>query len=182
MMNAQRSQARPHQDKSERARSVALRWSANPSTAPGRLFPLLFACAFPVQAQLATPDALVDRFVDAWNAHDPRMLDTVFDDDADWVTVSGERRSGRRAIQSFLAEEHGSWAASTRMSAGKPRVRALPGNGAVIYFDWEIGATGAQDVGAAFRGINIFVAERGPEGWRVVAGQATGARAGKPGR
>jgi uncharacterized protein (TIGR02246 family) len=142
----------------------------------------LFSCllcllAFPAYAKTHEATALVGGFVAAWNAHDPRALDAVLAEDADWVTATGQRIAGRERIQSFLAGEHATWARSSRMTASNRTLRAISADVAVIHFDWEItGAVDRQGKTAVFLGVNSFVAHKGPAGWRVVAGQVTNAR------
>jgi uncharacterized protein (TIGR02246 family) len=133
--------------------------------------------ALPASAQVPTPDALVDSFLQAWNTHDPRVLDAALADDADWVTASTLRLSSREAIQSYLAHEHSTWARTTQMSAGTRTMRMPSADVAVVSFDWVItGGTDRQGNPAVFRGANMFVATRGLTGWRLIAGQVTSAR------
>ena len=140
-------------------------------------FTLLCLFVLPASAQRHDAAVLADGFVSAWNAHNPQALESVFSEDADWVTVTGLRLAGREKIQSFLAQEHGSWAKATQISANNVTVREVSADVAVLYFDWEItGAVDRQGQAAVFRGVNVFVARNGSTGWRVVAGQATNAR------
>ena len=140
-------------------------------------FTLFCLLVVPARAQRHEAAALADGFVNGWNAHDPAALASEFATDADWVTVTGRRISGRDKIQSFLAEEHGSWAKTTNMSASNLSVRPITADVAVIYFDWEItGAIDRQGQPAVFRGLNVLVAHNGSNGWRVTAGQAINVR------
>ena len=58
---------------------------------------------------------LADAFVHAWNAHDGRAFGRLYADDADWVTVGGERHKGRIAVEGALAKEHAIWARTTTL-------------------------------------------------------------------
>jgi uncharacterized protein (TIGR02246 family) len=128
-----------------------------------------------VHSEAAAPEALVDVFVRAWNAHDMGDFGKVIADDADWVTVNGTRYQGRAAIQGALEREHTTWAATTTIRTAQVKVRASGPDTSVILFDWEI--TGAVDregkAAGPSQGTNLLVTARRPQGWAVVTGQAT---------
>lgn len=81
--------------------------------------------------------ALADAFVDAWNTHDVRALGRLYADDADWVTVGGERHKGRVVVEGALAKEHGSWARTTTLRATDVAVRAIDSEHAIVMFSGE---------------------------------------------
>jgi|SRR5688500_4881360 ketosteroid isomerase-like protein len=66
--------------------------------------------------QTSAAGALAEAFVDAWNTHDVRAFGRLYADDADWVTVGGDRHKGV-AIEGALAKEHASWARTTTLRA-----------------------------------------------------------------
>lgn len=139
---------------------------------------LCFGLGTAEHGQVATTDALVTGFVNAWNAHDMSLLEPLLSEDADWVTVNGLRVKGLSEIQSIIAEEHGSWARPTSMTADNLSVRLLGSDVAVIHFDWAI--TGAMDgdgkPAGPLHGVTLFVAAKDTGGWRVVSGQVTNTR------
>jgi len=96
--------------------------------------------------------------------------------DADWVTASGVRLRSRDKIQSFLAEEHATWAKTTSMRALNVQVRAMNDKTAVVLFEWEIATPGKEGGAPSLaRGNNLFVAVD-DQGWTIVAGQVARAR------
>ena len=146
---------------------------------------VLSLVSFPADspAQALGPEALVDGFVRAWNTHDIKLFGSLFMNDADWVTVAGVRVKGRAAIQAVLENEHASWAKTTTFTALSTEVRFLCADVALIHVTWEI--TGAIDregkLGGPSRGINVIVAAKQPDGWRVIAGQVNRQAPARPG-
>src|SRR5687768_11461574 len=102
------------------------------------------AMSLPAEGQSKNADVLATRFVEAWNRHDASAFGALMTKDADWVTASGIRLSGRDKIQAYLADEHATWAKTTTMRALNVHVRTLGDKSAVVLFDWEI-ATPAQE-------------------------------------
>jgi hypothetical protein len=60
----------------------------------------------PVAAEDDRPQALVDRFVRAWNAHDPKAMGDLFTDEADFVNAEGVWSQGRPWIRAQLERFH----------------------------------------------------------------------------
>lgn len=147
------------------------------------LLSLLSPLAFS-QAQSSDVDAVVERFVRAWNEHDMDAFGRLFAVDADWVTASGVHVTGRDRIQAYLAQEHATWAKTTTMKATDTRVRRISGDMAAVFFKWQI--EGALDLASnevtVSRGSNFLVATRQHSGWSVVAGEAASRRDGCPTR
>jgi uncharacterized protein (TIGR02246 family) len=120
------------------------------------------------------PEVVAKQFVDAWNAHDLAAFGDLFATDADWVTASGSRLNGREKIRAYLAEEHKTWAKTTRMESANVHVRYLNRSTAVVFFDWTLTSTkDAKDAkGSKTRhGNNVLVATKFGPGWIVAAGQ-----------
>jgi uncharacterized protein (TIGR02246 family) len=133
------------------------------------LFVLLASTALSAQqARVAEPEGLVNGFVAAWNSHDAAAFGKLFAADADWVTASGLRLRGRDKIQAYLAEEHATWAKTTRMQATNIHVRRASADTVTLFFEWEITDIAA---GSSRRGNNVFVATRPDAGWIIGAGQ-----------
>jgi uncharacterized protein (TIGR02246 family) len=132
-------------------------------------FALMASMALSAQlARAAEPGDLVSGFVAAWNAHDAAAFGKLFAADADWVTASGLRLRGRDKIQAYLAEEHATWAKTTRMQATNVHLRGLNADTVTVFFEWEITDTTAA---SSRRGNNVFVATRSDTGWTIGAGQ-----------
>lgn len=138
----------------------------------------LLACtAVGVQAQSTPtsppkgPEVVVSQFVDAWNAHDMKVFDDLITTDADWVTASGSRLSGREKIRAYLAEEHATWARTTRMAASNAYVRHLNRSTAMVFFEWQITSTKEGDSAKPRHGNNLFVVRQFGPGWIIAAGQ-----------
>lgn len=124
-------------------------------------------------AETRDPEALAQRFVEAWNAHAPDVFTVALDSDADWINARGEKLRGRTEIGSYLAREHGTWAKETRMSSLSTESRLLCEDVAIVGLSWQI----ARDNDAAFRGMTRFIAKKTASGWVVISGQVTSGRA-----
>src|SRR2546430_4165056 len=85
-------------------------------------------------AQSATPEAVVEDFVKAWNSHDAKAFDRLFIDDAIWVPVAEARTEGRRDIVKDFADIHATWAKTTTVSQSAIKVQQLRPDVAVILF------------------------------------------------
>jgi uncharacterized protein (TIGR02246 family) len=139
---------------------------------------LLGALSLPVPsvAQASRPEALVDGFVRAWNAHDVKALGELFTEDADFVTDQGKWWKGRAWIQSQLERAHSTRLKTTMMVETNTTVRLVRPDVAVMRFEWEVsGELGADDKLLITRhGIMQIVAVNQPSGWRIVSAQDTG--------
>jgi uncharacterized protein (TIGR02246 family) len=121
--------------------------------------------------QTSAAGALADAFVDAWNTHDVRALGRLYADDADWVTVGGERHKGRVAVEGVLAKAHASWVRTTTIRATDVAVRAIDSENAIVIFKWEITRPEESAV-KPLRGSTLLVAARRDGSWIITAGQA----------
>ncbi len=133
----------------------------------------LFSCSTVglLAAQMSSgPGALADAFVQAWNTHDARAFGRLYADDAEWITVGGERHKGRAAVEGALAREHASWARTTTLRATDVVVRDIDSENAIVMFRWEV--TRAEE-GAAkpLAGNTLLVAAKHDGRWIIVAGQ-----------
>ena len=135
----------------------------------------LFFCSTAglVVAQTSSgPGALADAFVQAWNTHDARAFGRLYADDADWITVGGERHKGRVAVEGALAKEHASWARTTTLRATDVVVRDIDSEHAIVMFRWEVART--EEAGATpARGNTLLVAAKQDGRWLIVVGQAS---------
>jgi uncharacterized protein (TIGR02246 family) len=120
--------------------------------------------------QTSAAGALAEAFVDAWNTHDVRAFGRLYADDADWVTVGGDRHKGV-AIEGALAKEHASWARTTTLRASDVAVRAIDSENAIVMCKWEITRPEESAV-KPLRGSTLLVAARRDGRWIITVGQA----------
>ena len=69
--------------------------------------------------------ALTDRFVEAWNRHDPAALAALWSDDGDYAEPDGRTVSGRAEIEKLFALEHGSVFKKSELHLVVERVRPI---------------------------------------------------------
>jgi uncharacterized protein (TIGR02246 family) len=128
----------------------------------------------PALAHAAGPETLADKFVAAWNAHDPKAFEALYTPDAVWVPVAEERTEGRAAIVSEFAKVHvGGWAAKTTIVLkDKPEAHLVRPDVATIFFHMDFLMNG-QPVPGLQRAL-ILVASADKSGdWKISAGQLT---------
>jgi uncharacterized protein (TIGR02246 family) len=127
----------------------------------------------PALAWAAGPEALPDRFVAAWNAHDPKAFDALYTSDAVWVPIAEERTEGREAIVSEFAKIHvGGWAQKVTITKKDvPEVHLLRPDVATIFFHMNFLMNG-QVVPGVQRALILVATESGGE-WKISAGQLT---------
>lgn len=127
-----------------------------------------------VEAAPATPETLPDRFVAAWNAHDPKAFEALYTRDAVWVPVAEERTEGRAAIIAAFAAIHTGtgWAVKTTIAKkGVAAIRPVTPDVATIFFHMDFLSDG-RPVPGLQRAL-ILVAVRRDGDWKIAAGQLT---------
>lgn len=127
-------------------------------------------------AQSASPAALVDDFVKAWNSHDGNAFARIFTDDATFVPLAEVRVEGRSEIVKGLTELHmNQWAKTTTVHPSAIEVRTLRPDVAVVLF--HLGLTGILDEQGKERAgqdrAMVVVAVKQPDGWRIAVSQMT---------
>jgi uncharacterized protein (TIGR02246 family) len=122
-------------------------------------------------AQSASPEAVVQDFVKAWNSHDINAFDRLFSEDAIWVPVAEARVIGHREIIKGFEEIHTTWAKNTTITATDIRVQTVRPDVAVILFHARYLQDG-KEVAGLDRAM-IIVAVKQPDGWRISVGQLT---------
>ena len=129
----------------------------------------------PVAAEDDRPQALVDRFVRAWNAHDPKAMGDLFTDEADFVNAEGVWSQGRPWIRAQLERFHTTKFKGTTLVETNTRLRMVRDNVAVMHFQWEMsGEVDASGKPAPKRhGIMLIVAVQEVHGWRILSAQDT---------
>ena len=127
----------------------------------------------PGLAHAAGPDALPDRFIAAWNAHDPKAFEALYTPDAVWVPIAEERTEGREAIVSEFAKIHvGGWAQKVTITKKDvPEVHRLRPDVATIFFHMNFLMNG-QVVPGVQRALILVATESNGE-WKFSAGQLT---------
>jgi uncharacterized protein (TIGR02246 family) len=85
----------------------------------------------------------IEKFVRAWNVHDPRAYSLVFAEDADFTNVFGQTFHGRQAIEAQHAPIFLTMFKSSHLSTDKPLVRLIGANMAAVDVFWYM--TGATD-------------------------------------
>ena len=125
--------------------------------------------------QTLGPDALVDGFLRAFNAHDAEAFWSLFTEDADWVSVAGIRVKGRADIQAEHEKAFTTFFKSAALASTGTTVRLVRPDVAVVPFTWEL--TGQVDkegkIAAPRRGVITIVAAKEDDQWRITAGQNT---------
>ena len=130
-----------------------------------------------LQAQLPQPESLVEGFLRAWNNHDGKAFGELFSEEADWVTASGRRLKGRAEVESFLGQEHSSWARTTTMTASDIEAKPMGPELVVVFYRWKIVGTGQPGAQASptYEGNTLFVGTKQGSQWMIVAGQVSNA-------
>ena len=122
-------------------------------------------------AQSASPEALVQDFVNAWNSHDGKGFERLFIEDAIWVPVAEARTEGRKNIVKDFAEIHATWAKTTTLSQSAIKVQQLRPDVAVILFHAKFVEDG-KEVPGIDRAM-VIVAVKDSAGWKIATGQIT---------
>lgn len=125
---------------------------------------------------LDRPEAIPRRFVEAWNRRDARMLASVFDEDAEFVNVTGLWWHDRASIE--RAHAYGLTRIFNRSTLRivREQVKYLTDEVAVVHARMRLtGQTPVAGVDAPGPRTTIFsfVAHRTPAGWRCAAAQNT---------
>jgi len=144
-----------------------------------KLVPLgvLFLLTLPTGAATQTlgPEALVDGFLRAFNAHDAKAFGSLFTEDADWVSVAGIRVKGRAGIEAEHEKAFTTFFKSATLSSKGTTERLVRPEVAVVHFNWELTDQVDKEgkVATPRRGIITIVAVKETDGWRITAGQNT---------
>jgi uncharacterized protein (TIGR02246 family) len=122
-------------------------------------------------AQSATPEAVVDDFVKAWNSHDVKAFDRLFTEDAIWVPIAEVRVTGHADVVKGFDEIHATWAKRTTITAKDTKVQLVRPDVAVILFHGKYLQDG-KAVPVLDRAM-MLVAVKQADGWKIAAGQLT---------
>jgi uncharacterized protein (TIGR02246 family) len=121
-------------------------------------------------AQSASPKALVEDFVKAWNSHDKKAWGSLFTNDAIWVIVAEDRLEGRSNIVEDWEKAHTTWAKNTSIVQSAVEVRKVSRDAAVILFRAGFLDKQGKLIPDSNRAM-LVVAMKQSDGWRITAGQ-----------
>lgn len=118
------------------------------------------------------PEAVVQRFVNAWNSHDMAAFRQLFADDALWVPVAESRLQGRAAILKDFTLIHTTWAKTTTIAASEVTVQKLSPTVSALFLRLRyLDAEGHTSPGVNHAVLIVAVKESGL--WKIAAGQIT---------
>ncbi len=121
-------------------------------------------------AQSASPKALVEDFVKAWNTHDQKAWGRLFTDDAIWVVVAEDRLEGRSNIVEDWGKAHTTWAKNISIVQSAVEVRKVSRDAAVILFRAGFLDKQGKLIPDSDRAMLVVVTKQSG-GWRINAGQ-----------
>jgi uncharacterized protein (TIGR02246 family) len=129
-----------------------------------------------MQPQLDRPDSIPRAFVEAWNRRDADGIAALFDEDAEFVNVTGLWWHDREAIRRAHAYGLSRIFDRSTLRLGVVRVKHLADDIAVVHARMTLsGQTPAAGVAAPGTRTNIFsfVVHRTPDGWRCASAHNT---------
>ena len=106
----------------------------------------------------------MDRFIAAWNRHDPKAMTALWAEDGDLINPFGRVAKSRGEVEKLIREEHATGLRDTQFSAQTERIRMFGPNVAVA--DYAYGITGKE---ANIQGHLTLVLEKRADTWEVVA-------------
>lgn len=126
--------------------------------------------------ELDRPERIPEAFVAAWNARDPERIGALFDEDAEFVNVTGLWWHDRAAIQEAHAYGLERIFDQSTLSLLEGRVKRLSDDIAVVHAKMELrGQSAVAGVKAprTRRTIFSFVVHETPDGWRCASAHNT---------
>lgn len=125
---------------------------------------------------LDRPESIPIVFVEAWNNRDPDTLASLFDEDAEFVNVTGLWWHDREAIRKAHAYGLARIFNHSTLQLGSTRTKQLSDDIAVVHARMRL--TGQTPVAGIARPgprhtIFSFVVHRTPQGWRCAAAHNT---------
>ena len=152
-----------------------------PSAPAGRLVSLviLFAvCCLPSRAwsAAATPQASVQQWVGAWNAHDAKALANMLESDVAFVLVSGKLLNGPIEFHEVHRAQFSGRYSSSNFAVTEPaRVVLIKPDVAVVTWRWAITDVRNEDgtPSPTYHGIFTWVEVRHGKAWKIRAAQNT---------
>lgn len=131
--------------------------------------------SIPLSSPMTSPEDVLVRFADAWEARDGEAIGALFVEDPEFVNVTGMWWHTPTRIA--LAHDFGfrEIFRDSYLRFIKQKVRLIGDNAAVVHGRWRVTGqtTGKSDEGEPRKGILIFVMEKVGEEWKAVAAQNT---------
>ncbi|MGB7022751.1 MAG: SgcJ/EcaC family oxidoreductase [Candidatus Acidiferrales bacterium] len=87
----------------------------------------------------------VERFLDAWNTHDPHAFAMTFTEDADFTNVAGMHARGRANVEKFHAPVFATIFKDSHQTAQIRSIRFLTPDLAAVDVDWQMTGATFQD-------------------------------------
>ena len=128
------------------------------------------------EAPINRPEDVVVKFAAAWNHRDPDALAALFDDDAEFVNVTGLWWHTRDEIRSAHAYGLTRIFKDSRLRATDVRVKRLSAEIAVVHARMTLtGQTSVGEITAPRSRSNVmsFVVHQTPVGWRCASAHNT---------
>jgi len=128
------------------------------------------------EAPVNRPEDVVVMFVDAWNHRDPEALAALFDDDAEFVNVTGLWWHTRRDIRKAHAYGLTRIFKESVLTATVVRVKWLSDEIAVVHARMTLaGQSPVNEISEPRQRSNVmsFVVHRMTEGWRCASAHNT---------
>jgi len=128
------------------------------------------------EAPVNRPEDVVVMFVDAWNHRDPEALAALFDDDAEFVNVTGLWWHTRRDIRKAHAYGLTRIFKESVLTATVVRVKWLSDEIAVVHARMALaGQSPVNEISEPRQRSNVmsFVVHRMTEGWRCASAHNT---------
>jgi uncharacterized protein (TIGR02246 family) len=118
---------------------------------------------------------LVDRFSEAWNAHNPAGIAALFSKDGDFVNVIGMRCQGQEAIEAIMTRNHAAIFKDSRLEVKNVDIRHVRSDVAIVHATWVLsGELGFDGNPLPQReGLVTYALTREETGWEIAAFQNT---------
>jgi uncharacterized protein (TIGR02246 family) len=122
------------------------------------------------------PEDVPASFVRAWNDRDPKALASLFDEDAEFVNVTGSCWHDRESIRKAHADRLGRALGASTLAIDETKVKLLSPEIAVVHA--RMTRSGEEPAGVAARPepratIFSFVVHRAADRWRCTAAHST---------
>lgn len=125
---------------------------------------------------LDRPESIPERFVQAWNNRDAAVLASVFDEDAEFVNVTGLWWHDRAAIEKAHAYGLERIFNRSTLATELVTVKWLSADIAIVHARMRLTSQSAikgVDAPRPRRNLFSFVVHRGPQGWSCASAHNT---------